>query len=195
MTNNYYEQISEGTHTIFRSHFIRQVLSVILGSCFLAVASQIAFPLPFTPVPVTLQTLAVSLLALCQGKNKASLSVVAYLAQATCGLPVLAGGVSNPLWMMQPKAGYLLGFIAGAYLTGFLLERLEKHGLWGNLVSFASGCLAILVAGTAWLALFVGISNAVILGFVPFLIGGVLKVAMASALTKPVHWAMNRNPK
>ena len=189
MHGNYYEQITEGTHTIFRNHFVRQMVSVVLGSCFLAVASQIAFPLPFTPVPVTLQTLAVSLLALYQGKNKASLSVIAYLAQATCGLPVLAGGMSNPLWMIEPKAGYLVGFIVGAYLTGYLLERLEHHGLLGTLVSFGGGCLAILVAGTAWLALYVGISNAVMLGFVPFLIGGALKVGMACALTKPIRWA------
>lgn len=166
------------------------VLQIISGSIFLALMAQIAFPLPFTPVPITLQTLAVALLAIFLGPIKAPAAVMAYLFQATVGLPVLAGGVSNPLWMIGPKAGYLLGFVVASYLTSRLLEKARSHSypLWKIWISLCANEGTILCMGTLWLAFFLGWDNALKLGFLPFLAGAVLKVTMAAASYRPIEW-------
>lgn len=162
---------------------------VALGSIFLAVMSQIAIPLPYTVIPFTLQTLAVFILAMAQGKNKAALSVIAFLGQATMGLPVIAGGLVNPLWMMGPTCGYLLGFVAAAYVIGLLMEILPNRTWISTMAIFAIGELIILACGTAWLAIAFsfGSQNAFAMGFIPFILNGCIKVVMASTLEKPLH--------
>jgi len=161
-----------------------QTIQVIMGSIFLAIMAQVAFPLPFTPVPLTLQTLGIALLALAQGKNKAALSVLAYLAQATVGLPVLAGGLANPLWMIGPRAGYLIGFAVAAYTIGLLMERSSQKSWGWTFLSLSVGEFLILSLGSLWLAVFVGIESAFYLGFLPFIANAAIKVTMACTLEK-----------
>ena len=96
------------------------LLQVVLGSFFMAFLSQLTVPL--NPIPMTLQTLAVFLLAMGMGGKKAALSILLYLGEASMGLPVLAGWKSNPLWFFNPSAGYLVGFPFAAFVVGFLLE-------------------------------------------------------------------------
>lgn len=163
-------------------------LHVVLGSIFLALISQISLPLPFTPVPLTFQSLGILLLAMAQGKNKAAFSVIAYLGQATAGLPVLAGGLANPAWMVGPRCGYLLGFVAAAYVVGLVLEK-TSHKSWSwKILSLAVGELTILTVGTAVLTLFFGFGNAVALGFVPFLINAAIKISIAASADKPLSY-------
>lgn len=164
-------------------------LQVILGSIFLGLMAQVALPLPFTPVPISLQTLGVALMAIALGSKKAPLAVLLYLFQATCGLPVLAGGSINPLWMLGPRAGYLFGFVLSSYLIGRLIEsKTNPSGIWCFL-SIALGEMSILLTGTLWLSAFVGLNNAFYMGFFPFLIGAAAKVTMASGSIKPIQWA------
>src|SRR4051812_45046818 len=93
---------------------LKELGIALAGSCFLALLSQVAIPLPFTPIPVTLQTLGVFLLGGILGGRRAVYSVVGYLVQGCCGLPVFAGGVSNPLWISSLQAGFLVAFIGAA---------------------------------------------------------------------------------
>lgn len=161
---------------------------VILGSIFLAVMSQIAIPLPYTAVPFTLQTLAVFILAMAQGKNKAALSVITFLGQASMGLPVIAGGIVNPLWMVGPTAGYLVGFVIAAYVVGYLIEKNYSNNWMMTACSFAVGEAIILSTGTLWLAVSFGFQTAVVVGFVPFLLNGLIKIVMATTLEKPLDY-------
>jgi biotin transport system substrate-specific component len=168
-------------------------LQVALGSIFLALMAQIAIPLPFSPVPITLQSLGVALLAISLGRVKAPLAVCGYLAQASIGLPVLAGGLVNPLWMIGPKAGYLLGFVLSSWIISRLLEldktpSLDKP-LWiKRFIYIACGETSILCLGTLWLACFVGLPNALLMGFLPFLPGALAKITVATTAIQPIRW-------
>lgn len=170
-----------------RDTYLSSALKVILGSVFLAIMAQVAIPIPFTPVPVTLQTLGVALLAMTLGPRKAALSVIAYLTQATLGLPVLAGGTSNALWFLAPRAGYLLGFVVSAYVTGTLLQRFKERGLFKSWIILATNEATIMSFGTLWLGLFVGFESSLALGVLPFIPGAIAKITMATVSERPLN--------
>ncbi len=98
--------------------------ALILGaSLLIALSARIAVPVPFSPAPITGQTLAVLLVGALLGSRRGALSVLAYLAEGAMGLPVFAGGGAGILWLLGPTGGYLFGFIAAAFVTGWLAER------------------------------------------------------------------------
>lgn len=161
-----------------------EILVVLLGSVFLALISQVAFPLPFTPVPVTLQTLGVCLLGATLGSKRATYSVLTYLAQGTCGLPVFAGGLCNPLWFLDIKCGFLLSFVAAAFLVGKLLEKKERSFVF-ILLTLALAHAVILLLGMLWMSFYLGdLTKAFVLGVLPFLSGSVLKTVIGSLAIK-----------
>jgi biotin transport system substrate-specific component len=151
---------------------------LVAGSLFLALISQIE--VPFYPVPMTLQTLGLFLLAIWQGGWTAAGSVLLYLVEASCGLPVLHGGISNPLWMIGPTAGYLVGFPIAAFVIGSLTEG--KVGFIRTSAAIALGEAVIYLLGASWLATFVGYENALSLGVAPFLFGSLLKLLIAASV-------------
>ena len=161
-----------------------EVAIALLGGCFLAVLSQIAFPLPFTPIPVTLQTLALFVLAGFLGSRRAVSSVIAYLFQGLLGLPVFAGGVVNPLWFIDIKAGFLVSFIAVAFLIGKMLEKRSNPHFLYLLYALTAGQIVIFAIGSAWLSFFVGMNKAILFSVVPFLSGAALKIAIAALILK-----------
>lgn len=157
-----------------------QLAAVLLASGFLALASHLAVPL--WPVPVTMQTYAVALVGALFGWRLGGLAVLAWLAQAAIGLPVLAGGSGGPQVFVGPTAGYLLAFPLAAALAGWLAERGwngRRPGL-AFLAALLANALCLLL-GAAVLALSVGAAQAVALGVVPFVLGGVLKSALGAA--------------
>lgn len=158
---------------------LSSLIEVLGGSLLLAVLSQIALPLPFSPVPITMQTFAVFLLAATLGSKKGALAVALYLVQATSGLPVLAGGLVNPLWMLSARAGYLIGFVPAVYLMGFVLE--QKKNFLTLVPALLAGQLIIYLFGASVLALFVGAANSFSLGVFPFLIGDLAKICLAAS--------------
>jgi biotin transport system substrate-specific component len=153
------------------------VLLVAGFSLIIAVSAQISIPLPFTPVPVTLQTFAVVLTGALLGSRRGAAAVVAYLAEGLAGLPVFSLGGAGLGHLLGPTGGYLLGFVAAAWITGFLVERRLAARLPGALFVVVTGHLVPYVTGVAWLGAAVGLPRALVLGFVPFLIGDTLKVA------------------
>jgi len=165
--------------------YIGQFLSVLFGSLFLALMSQVAIPLPYTTIVVSLQSLAVALLAMTMGPQLALFAVLAYIAQATAGLPVLAGGLANPLWIFTPRMGYLLGFALSAFFSGQLF--LSKRPL----VALIANELLILAVGTAALCLFLDPFTAFWVGFLPFLIPALLKISAAYCFYKGVDGWMD----
>ena len=174
-----------------RSTFLTYIFAfaqILLGSVFLSIMAQIAIPLPYTPVPMTLQTLAVALLAISLGSTKAPLAVIAYLLQATAGLPVLAGGAVRPLWMIGQNAGYLLSYIFVSYLVAKLLEHFKPVGFVKTWLILSVLELCILSIGSVWLGYFVGWENAFSMGMLAFLPAAAVKVTVAATSYKPVQW-------
>lgn len=162
-----------------------QVLAVIFGTLVLTASSHVSVPM--LPVPMTMQTLAVTLVGALYGWRLGGLTILVWLAQGALGLPVFAGGTGGIARFFGPTGGYLLAFpIAGA-LTGYLVER----GWNGSRVLLAFMAMLIgnavcLLLGAAWLATMVGTSKAIAVGVMPFVLGGVLKSVLGAALLKVV---------
>jgi biotin transport system substrate-specific component len=160
---------------------------VLAFSVLLALSAQLVLRLPFSPVPITAQTLAVLLAGALLGSRRGALTVAAYLAEGAAGLPVFAGGAAGPLYMLGPTGGYLLGFVLAAFLAGWLAERGWDRRAVTTLAAMVLGSLAIYLCGVAWLAAWLGLPRALAAGLVPFLPGDLLKILLA-ALLLPAGW-------
>jgi len=159
---------------------------VIGGSLVVALSAQVAIRLPFSPVPVTGQTLAVLLVGALLGRRRGAMSLLAYLAEGLVGLPVFAGGASGPAYAAGPTGGYLIGFVAAAYVAGWLAERGWDRRAWSAMLAMLAGNAVIYIFGLSWLAVYVG-PRALALGMLPYLAGDALKLALATALL-PISW-------
>ncbi len=156
------------------------VLIALGGIAALTASSYVAVPM--YPVPMTLQTLVVLLLGAVLGPRGGSSAVLAWLALSLMGAPVLAGGSTGPVAFAGPTAGYLLSFPFVAFLAG-LLPR--NHGIGGHvarLAGFLGLHAVILGAGWAWLAAMIGPKAAFVSGVAPFIVGSLLKSALATAI-------------
>jgi biotin transporter BioY len=157
--------------------------ALVLGTSWLiAISGQISIELPFSPVPITGQTLAVLLAGLILGKTLGAASVSAYLAQGAAGLPFFAGGKSGLAVLVGPTGGYLFGFLAAAYIVGMLSELRHKRSLLQAASSLVIGNITIYAFGLLWLARFVGESLVLQLGLYPFLAGDLLKILLGVVL-------------
>lgn len=160
--------------------YLLVLLQVVLGSFFMAGLSQLSVPLD--PIPITLQTLAVFLLAMGLGGKKAALALFLYLGEASVGLPVLGGWKSNVLWFFSPSAGYLIGFPFAALIVGFLLE-LRAYPTWTwTILAVCVGQLIIYVFGLIGLVYFLDLKQAWAVGIAPFIPGTFYKMGMAVTL-------------
>lgn len=167
---------------------VRDGILVVMGSLLVAAFAQIRIPLPFTPVPITGQTLAVLLVGAALGANRGVGSMALYILMGLVGLPVFAGGEMGLAYLTGATGGYLLGFMAAAYAVGRLAERGLERKLQTAFVPFLVGQVLIYGIGVLWLAVFVGsLSNALAMGLYPFIIGDVIKMVIA-ALLLPASW-------
>jgi biotin transport system substrate-specific component len=146
-------------------------------SLLIGLSGQVSIPLPFTPIPVTLQTFAVVLTGALLGSRRGAAALLLYVAEGLAGLPVFSLGSSGFAHLVGPTGGYLLGFVAAAWIVGFLVEHRLAATIAGALFVLILGHLVPYISGVAWLAVFLGLSRALSLGFLPFLAGDTLKVA------------------
>jgi biotin transport system substrate-specific component len=167
-----------------KSKILVELMVAGLGSCFLALMSQVSIPLIVTPVPLTLQTLAVFILGGVLGGRRAVYSVIGYLIQGCCFLPVFAGGVSNPLWIMGPQAGFLISFVIAAFVIGKMVEKKPQTHILYYVGALGVGQLVIFVMGMAWLSFYLGVSKAFMCGVAPFLSGAALKIMAGSLIIR-----------
>jgi len=159
-----------------------------LGSLFFAVLTAvgalISFPLAFSPVPVTLQTLFAVLAGAVLGPVWGPVSQAAYIGGGLSGLPVFAGGTTGPGVLAGPTGGYLVGFVVGAWLAGLITR---PGASWGRLLAgLLIAHLAIFVTGISHLMVFTGSdpAAAIRMGFLPFLPGLALKTALGAGVVR-----------
>lgn len=167
----------------------REVTLVLAGSLVIAAAAQVRFYLPFTPVPVTGQTFAVLLLGALFGARRGAATAVTYLAMGLAGLPVFSAAPPGLAALASPTAGYLAGFVGGAWVTGMLSERGWDRRPITAALAMLMGSSVIFACGLLWLGAFVGWSNALAQGLVPFIPGDIIKIALATALL-PAGWRL-----
>lgn len=167
------------TQTSQTRPWIKNLVLVLGASALIAIAAQIRIPLPFTPVPISMQSFAVLMFAALLGSKRGSLAVIAYLAEGALGLPVFSGGQSGLYYLTGATGGYLAGFVVAAFVTGWIMERAKTRPLARAAFALAMGNFAIYALGVTWLAQYVGIKGAITMGLVPFLIGDAVKFVLA----------------
>ena len=172
------------TAEVVGSRTLRRVIAVAAFAIATALGAQVFVPLPFTPVPMTLQTAFVILAGALLGPRLGAMSQITYLGMGLAGLPVFFGGGFGLPHLRGPTGGYLLAFPATAYVAGLVARPSGRTDLM-ELVRLFAGLFAvslvILLGGTAWLAALTGdLQGAIALGLVPFLLGDVIKVGLAA---------------
>ena len=169
-----------------QARLLRRAIAAGLGTIVVALAAQVAVPVPFSPVPMTLQPLAVLAVGGLLGAAGGLSALVLYLLLGILGLPVFAGGGSGAWHLVGPTGGYLLAFPVAAAVTGALASSMPAspgRRVLQVLLSCALGMVIIHTGGVAQLALLGGDpALAFRIGFVPFLTGDLLKVGLAAAL-------------
>ena len=165
---------------------LAQIVLVFCGAAFVGIAAQIAIPLPFTPVPLTLQTFAVLLAGAALGSLPGVASMGLYALMGVVGVPWFAEGSSG---FSSASFGYILGFILAAFIVGRLAEGGGSTTPTRSAALMVIGNLAIYAVGVTWLKFAIDSSwaTALSLGVVPFLIGDAIKIALAAGLL-PLSW-------
>lgn len=160
-----------------------RIVSVLSFTLATALSARVNLPLPFTPVPLTLQVLAVVLSGLVLGPWGGLIAQLLYLQAILLGAPWTASALSGPMAFLSPTAGYLLAFPLAAAAAGWLSHRATSlRPLWRMLGGIAA-LAVIYILGTAWLSRFVGgLQRAWTLGVVPFIGADALKVTIAVAI-------------
>lgn len=181
-----------------RGTWTRDAALVSGGALFIAASAQIAIPLPFTPVPLTGQTLAVLLTGAALGSSLGLASSALYFALALVGFPVLAPTaegmhISGSAVLAMPSLGYVVGFLAASFIVGRLAERGLTQTPLRTALAMIVGNIVIYAIGVVWLQHSLGTtwSNAIAWGATPFLIGDAIKVILAAALL-PTAWKLIR---
>lgn len=165
--------------------------ALMLGAALLtALCAQIVIVVPGSPVPVTGQTFAVLLTAAALGARRGAAAQALYVALGLF-LPFYADGESGPSVLFGATGGYLIGFILAGFVVGALAERRADRSPRTALPAFAVGQLVIFGLGVPWLAVVADLSpgEALEAGFIPFILGGVLKALLAAGLL-PATWAL-----
>src|SRR5438132_4437076 len=167
---------------VIRGHVLTNVALVIAGSAIIAIAAQIAIPVPFTPVPLTLQPIAVILVGAALGSQRGAAAATLYLLEGLSGLPVFAQGHGGPLWLIGPTAGYLYSYPFAAFIAGWFSQRgwgnTVARSIFGMLVALA----VIYIGGWSWLTHFAGPRGAFTMGVAPFIVADMVKVVLGAAL-------------
>ena len=178
---------------------LRTLIMALLGSLFIALLAQVQVPI--WPVPITGQTFGVLVVGMAFGFRLGGLTLLLYLLEGHLGLPVFAGGKSG---LAGPTSGYLVGFVFAAAITGYLAEKKWDRNVWYTGLAMLLGTLAIYIPGLIWLTIFfegpgsqyvaaIGASTAIgaalTKGLLPFIIGDILKLALA-AIIFPYVWRL-----
>jgi biotin transport system substrate-specific component len=181
------EKMEKNANPLANRKTVGGITLIALFAALTAAGTFIAIPLPFSPVPVTLQNLFAVLAGLCLGPFMGGLSVALYLAAGALGAPVFAGASGGIARLLGPTGGYLLGYLFAAFVAGLIAgrPRTDKHSpLWRLILAAALGLLAVYVPGTLWLKHLMDFdwAQALVGGILPFLPGDAAKTVVAGLI-------------
>jgi biotin transport system substrate-specific component len=176
-----------------------RIAAVLFVTVLTAVAAQISVPLPFTPVPFTLQPMVVLLGGAALGSRLGLSSQLLYLLAGIAGLPVFAMSPVLPqgfLRLMGPTGGFLMAYPLAAFVTGWLAERGFDRRYLTSTLAMTAGLALVFACGIAWFAWFasptpVGLEAAMRLAFYPFIVVDILKILLAATVL-PTFWSFTR---
>lgn len=170
---------------------LRDVLLVAGAAALTGLVAQVSIPLPFTPVPITLQTFTVLLAGAALGPLRGGAAMLLYLAAGVAGVPWFAEQASG---IAIPSFGYIVGFVVAAAVVGVLARFRADRTVRGTIAIMVLGNLIIYAIGVPWLlaALNVDLATGLGYGLWPFLVGDGLKIALAAGLL-PAAWRLVRD--
>ena len=172
-----------------------QMLSVLFVAVLTAAASQLSFPLPFTPVPFTIQPMIVLVGAAALGSRLGALSQILYLMLGIAGMPVFAFSPELPQGfarLLGPTGGYLMAYPIAAFVTGLLAERGFDRRYLTSIAAMSIGLSVIFLGGVLWIARVAGLQTALATGLYPFVVVDIIKV-VAAGLVLPTAWKFLRH--
>jgi biotin transport system substrate-specific component len=171
-----------------RGRWLRSIVLAVAGSLLVGLCARLRVDIG--PVPLTMQTLAVLMIGAAYGSRLGAATMLLYLAEGAAGLPVFAGPpIFGLTHILGPTGGYLISYPIAAGLVGFLAERGFDRSFPRMLAATLLGSALILVLGVLWLSTFLGMEKAVAAGLMPFIIGDIIKAALA-ALAFPLAWKL-----
>ncbi len=149
-----------------------------------ALSSKLIIPLGFTPVPISLQSLSVVMAGLVLGSKAGALSQIILIGLGLVGLPVFSSPLPGNLVLAGPTGGYIFGFVLTAFFSGWIRENFLKRNPIQDFALIFLGSLFIFIPGVLWLSQFTGqnLWLSIQLGFFPFIVGDLIKCALATAL-------------
>lgn len=169
----------------------RWLALVVGGVGLLTLSAKIS--IPFYPVPLTMQTLAVLLIGAAYGARLGGITALSYLAAGAIGLPVFAGTPEKGIglaYMIGPTGGYLISYVFAAALTGWLAERGFDRSVWRMALAMFLGTVIIFSLGLLWLGAVLGWDKPILQwGLYPFIYGDLLKIGLGAAVM-PAAWAL-----
>ena len=170
---------------------VKNSVAVLAGAALITASAKIT--VPFWPVPMTLQTMAIMAIALATAPRMAVATMLTYLAAGAVGLPVFAGTPERGIgiaYMMGPTGGYLAGYLVAAGLVGALARG---RGAFGRFVVMMGGMVPVYLLGLAGLSAFVPSEKVLALGFTPFILGDTIKIALVALGFATISRLKNRN--
>ena len=176
---------------------VRDAILVTGAALLTALLAQVSIPVAGSPVPITGQTLAVVLTAAALGPARGLAGQGLYLVLGAIGLPFYAGASGGLDVVWGATGGYLIGFLPAAYLVGLAARQGQDRRISRALPLFALGQLVIFAIGVPWLAVVANLSaaEAISAGFTPFIVGGVVKAAIAGVALPGAWWVVRKADK
>ena len=180
---------------VFPRTLVMDIVLVVAGAALVTVLAQVAIPL--WPVPITGQTLAVLLVGSTLGWARGAISMVLYAVLGLVGVPVYSDGSHGAGVLFGATGGYIVGFIVSAALVGWLAERQWDRKILKAIVTFVAGSVVVFAIGLPWLAvvLHTDLPTTLQYGLYPFIIGGIIKAAIAAGLLPLAWWGADRIAK
>jgi biotin transport system substrate-specific component len=167
---------------VVRGRVAADMLLVIGASALIAIAAQVAIPLTFTPVPMTLQPLAVIFVGAALGSTRGAAAAALYLLEGFSGLPVFAQGHGGPLWLVGLTAGFLYSYPFAAWLSGFVSERGWGNSILRSITGMLLALGVIYLGGWSWFTVLTDPRTAFVQAVAPFVLADIVKVAIGAAL-------------
>ncbi len=167
-----------------------KILCILVLTWIIALSAKVRIVLPYTPVPLTMQTFTVLFLSMLLGKNRSVIVILVYIIEGICGLPVFSKGAGIG-YLLGPTGGYILGFIVAGYVVGWLSEKGADKNFFTAVSAMVIGNLIIYFFGLTWLTILLNtnIDKILVLGMFPFLLSDFIKIIFAGILL-PTGWKL-----